>query len=73
MSRFLNDLFVMPGHRSGGTAALVEVVQAEAKAQGMGVVRWITRDHNYRARSLYDKLAKKTDWVLYETPKRASK
>ena len=33
------------------------------------VVRWITRDHNYRVRGLYDKLAEKTDWVLCEMTK----
>ena len=52
--------------RTIAAAALVRAVQAEAKAHGWGVVRWITRDHNYRARGLYDKLAEKTDWALYE-------
>ena len=67
MVGFLDDLFVLPDHRSGGVAAaLITAVQAEAKAHGWGVVRWITRDYNYRARGLYDKLAEKTDWVLYE-------
>jgi len=64
---FLDDLFVVPNHRSSGAAAaLIMAVQAEAKAQGWGVVRWITRDDNYRARGLYDKLAEKTNWALYE-------
>jgi GNAT superfamily N-acetyltransferase len=67
MIGFLDDLFVTLAHRSNGTAAaLITAVQAEAKAQGWGVLRWITRDNNYRARGLYDKLAQKTDWVLYE-------
>jgi len=67
MIGFLDDLFVMPSHRSNGiAAALITAVQAEAKAQGWGVLRWITRDNNYRARGLYDKLAQKTDWALYE-------
>ena len=55
---FLDDLFVTPAHRSGGTAAaLITAVQAEATAQGWGVLRWITRDNNCRTRGLYDKLA----------------
>ena len=29
-------------------------------------IRWITRDDNYRARALYDKVATKTDWAMYE-------
>ena len=67
MIGFLDDLFVAPDHRSSGAAtSLTQAVQAEGKAQGWGVVRWITRDHNYQACGLYDKLAKKTDWLLYE-------
>ena len=74
MIGFLYGLFVMPEHRSGGEAvALIAAVKAEAKAQGWGVVRWITRDHNYRARGLYDKLAEKTDWVLYEMTEMVAK
>ena len=65
MIGFLDDLFVTLAHRSNGTvAALITAVQA--KAQGWGVLRWITRDNNSWARWLYDKLAQKTDWALYE-------
>ena len=74
MIGFMNDLFVVFDHRSGGAAtALIKAVQAEVKAQGWGLVRWITRDHNYLARDLYDKLAEKTDWVLYEMTEMAAK
>ena len=66
MIGFLDDLFVTPAHRSDSTAALITAVQAEATAQGWGVLRWITRDNNYRARRLYDKMAQKIDWTLYE-------
>ena len=67
MIGFLDDLFVVPENRSGGAAvALIKAVQAAAKAEGWGVMRWITRENNYRARGLYDKLAEKTDWALYE-------
>ena len=64
---FLDDLFAVPENRSAGVAAaLIGAVQATTKAKGWGVVRWITRDNNYRGRGLYDKLVEKTDWVLYE-------
>ena len=64
---FFDDLFVMPKSRSGGAAeALITAVQATDKAEGWGVARLITRENNYRARGLYDKLAKKTNWALYE-------
>ena len=57
----------MPNYRSSGVAAaLIRAVQAAAKAEGWGAMRWITRENNYRARGLYDKLAEKTDWALYE-------
>ena len=74
MIGFLDDLFVAPEHRSSAAAAsLIKAVQVEGKAKDWGVVRWITRDHNYRARGLYDKLAKKTDWLLNEMIKMGAK
>ena len=67
MIGFLDDLFVVAENRSSGAAAaLIKAVQAAAIAKGWGVMRWITRENNYRARGLYDKLAEKTDWALYE-------
>ena len=42
MIGFLDDLFVVSDHRSGGSAAaLIKAMQKEAKAK-----LWITRDHN---------------------------
>ena len=64
---FLDDLFVDPAARGQGIAeALFAHLQARAREQGWDVVRWITAEDNYRARALYDKLAKKTVWTLYE-------
>jgi GNAT superfamily N-acetyltransferase len=64
---FLDDLFVDPSYRGGGIAsALLEAVRAEAKAKDWPVIRWITRDDNYRARAVYDRHAVKTDWNTYE-------
>jgi GNAT superfamily N-acetyltransferase len=58
---FLDDLFVDPARRGGRIGeALI------ARERGWGVVRWITADDNYRARTLYDRLARKTLWNLYE-------
>ena len=74
MIGFLDDLFVVPDHCSGVAAAvLIKAVQAETKTQGWGVVRWITCDHNYRARGLYDRLSEKTNWVLYEMTEMVAK
>ncbi|MEQ8666003.1 MAG: GNAT family N-acetyltransferase [Rhodospirillales bacterium] len=64
---FLDDLFVDPDVRGHGVAeALFGHLATVAEERGWGVVRWITADDNYRARSLYDRLSKKTTWNLYE-------
>ena len=64
---FLDDLFVDPSCRGSGAAeALLRHVDAIARTKGWSVVRWITRDNNYRARGLYDRLALRSDWVTYE-------
>ena len=64
---FLDDLFVDPSCRGSGAAeALLRHVDSIARTKGWPVVRWITRDSNYRARGLYDRLALRSDWVTYE-------
>lgn len=64
---FLDDLFVDPACRGNGAAeALLRHIDAIALARGWPVVRWITRDSNYRARGLYDRLALRSDWITYE-------
>lgn len=64
---FLDDLFVAPAHRgSGAVDALLSALGEEAERQGWPLVRWITREHNYRARAVYDRCAEKTDWVTYQ-------
>ena len=64
---FLDDLFVDPAQRgSGAGEALLREVDAIAALRGWAVVRWITRDNNYRARGLYDRLSVRSDWITYE-------
>lgn len=64
---FLDDLFVDPEARgSGAAAALIAGVEAEGRARGWTVIRWITAENNYRARGLYDQLALRTPWVTYD-------
>ena len=64
---FLDDLFVDPAARgSGAAAALIAGVKAEGQAQGWSVIRWITAEDNYRARTLYDRVADRTKWVTYD-------
>lgn len=64
---FLDDLFVDPQARGSGAAqALIDAVAEEGRKRGWTVIRWITRDNNYRARSAYDRLATRTDWITYD-------
>lgn len=64
---FLDDLFVDPQARGSAAAqALIEAVAEEGRRRGWSVIRWITRDDNYRARSVYDRLATRTDWITYD-------
>lgn len=64
---FLDDLFVAPetrGQRVG--EALIEALGALARERGWSVVRWITADDNYRARTAYDRVATRTMWITYD-------
>ena len=64
---FLDDLFVAPEARGSGAApALIRAVADIGRERGWSVIRWITRDNNYRARGLYDQLATRTDWLTYD-------
>ena len=64
---FLDDLFVEPTHRNSGAAMeLIKGIAAYAKARQWTNVRWWTADDNYRARNLYDRVARKTQWNTYE-------
>lgn len=64
---YLDDLFVDPASRgSGAAAALLRALGEEARRRGWSVIRWITADDNYRARSFYDRVAHRTRWVTYD-------
>lgn len=64
---FLDDLFVDPAVRGGRIGErLIGHVADVARERGWPAIRWLTADDNYRARTLYDRVAKKTSWNLYE-------
>lgn len=65
---FLDDLYVDPNARGSGAAqALIDAVSDVGRAKGWALIRWITADDNYRARSLYDRTATRTQWITYDT------
>lgn len=64
---FLDDLYVAPEHRGSGIArALIERGYADATAAGGGTFRWITAADNETAQLLYDRIAERAGWVVYE-------
>lgn len=64
---FLDDLYVAPEARGRNVGErLIDGVRAIAAARGWASVRWLTSENNYRARTLYDRVATKTQWTVYE-------
>ena len=64
---FLDDLFVDPYQRGRGIGETpLRRVDEIAAKRDWGVVRWMTRDNNYRARSLFGRLSHRSDWITYE-------
>jgi len=64
---YLDDLFVEPAYRgSGAVQALYDGMRLMAAEREWPIIRWTTADDNYRARSLYDRLATRTTWVTYD-------
>lgn len=64
---YLEDLYVARAARGTGTArALIEAAYREADARGATRTYWETQEFNGPARSLYDKVAHRTSFVLYE-------
>jgi len=64
---FLDDLFVDPKYRGQKIGEkLINKMKEISKFKGWNLVRWLTHDDNIRAKSLYDRVAKKTNWDVYE-------
>jgi GNAT superfamily N-acetyltransferase len=64
---YLEDLFVAPEARGSGAArALIEGLVTLGKTQNWRRVYWHTHDNNYRARTLYDRVTPRTDYVRYD-------
>jgi len=64
---FLDDLFVDPEYRGQKIGEkLIYKIHEISKSKGWNLVRWITRNDNIRAKSLYDRVSEKTNWDVYE-------
>ncbi|MEO5921176.1 MAG: GNAT family N-acetyltransferase [Pseudolysinimonas sp.] len=64
---FLDDLYVVPERRGQGIARdLIERTALDGAAAGGGTLRWITAADNTPAQKLYDRIATRATWVVYE-------
>tara|TARA_Y100001947_G_scaffold141154_1_gene132551 strand:- start:97 stop:528 length:432 start_codon:yes stop_codon:yes gene_type:complete len=64
---FLDDLYVEPQFRGKKIGEkIIKKLNDISKERNWGLIRWITRNDNHNAKSLYDKVAKKSTWEVYE-------
>jgi GNAT superfamily N-acetyltransferase len=64
---YLEDLFVAPEARGQGIARrLIEAVYAAADAEGAESIYWHTQEYNADGRALYDTLARRTSFIVYQ-------
>lgn len=65
---YLQDLFTTGEARGKGVGrALIEAVYAKAKEAGCSRVYWQTHESNKTAQILYDKVSKKSGFIVYRT------
>lgn len=63
---YLQDLFVSPDKRGGGTGRqLIEFVYQTAQQDGCSRVHWLTHETNQDAMKLYDRIANRSGFVQY--------
>ncbi|MXU65482.1 GNAT family N-acetyltransferase [Oceanomicrobium pacificus] len=66
---YLQDLYVAPEARGTGAGrALIEHVYAAADEAGCPSIYWLTQEGNATARQLYDRIGKKSDFIVYRRP-----
>ncbi len=64
---YLQDLYADPAVRGTGVGrALIEAVYARAAEADAAEVYWMTQEFNATARRLYDRIADKTPFIVYQ-------
>ncbi|HEY3808896.1 MAG TPA: GNAT family N-acetyltransferase [Steroidobacteraceae bacterium] len=64
---YLEDLFTLQSARGQGVArALIEAVYERARGAGIGSVYWQTHESNTVAMRLYDKIAARSGFIVYD-------
>lgn len=63
---YLQDLFVVDDVRGQGAGrALIAAVERAARAAGANRVYWLTKEDNFPARALYDRVADRSGFIQY--------
>jgi GNAT superfamily N-acetyltransferase len=63
---YLQDLFVAADARGTGAGRrLIAAVEQRARAAGASRVYWLTKEDNFAARALYDKVADRSGFIQY--------
>jgi len=66
-SCYLEDLYIAKSSRGQGVGRqLIEAVYRFADESGAAKVYWLTQEYNAAARSLYDTVAHRTSFVVYQ-------
>ncbi len=64
---FVDDLYIGPDARGERAGQYVgEQLRQIARERGWPSLQWLTADDNYRGRTLYDRIGKRTMWITYE-------
>mgnify|MGYP001447237443 FL=1 len=64
---YLSDLYVVPEMRGKGIARkLIHKITEHAQDCGVKGIYWNTQETNYKGRMLYDQVAKKAPFIVYE-------
>lgn len=64
---YLQDLYADPEVRGQGLGRkLIEAVYEKAKSEGSTEVYWMTQEFNATARTLYNRIADKTPFLIYQ-------
>lgn len=64
---YLQDLYADPAVRGTGVGrALIEAVYAKAAEADAAEVYWMTQEFNATARRLYDRIADRTPFIVYQ-------
>lgn len=68
-SCYLQDLYTVESARGQGVGeALIDAVCERAKAAGSARIYWQTHESNAIARSLYDRVAERSEFIIYRKP-----